>query len=704
MIRERGNISTIRWWLVVVMMLGLSFAFASIEPVLLDGNTTGNHIDISERVEIYVDSTGDLSYSEIPDGDYLPSKEAFLLINPKKIQKYNFYFRGVLVNSSTDTLNMMLQVPLAEMVTLHYEGKTRYGGSLSKPDLRNNRFMTKSFLVYLKPNEALTFHGKLKYAHSRKTGFEKKFYLQREEFAKYEFFDSEYFDIDYKYALFSTGFLFSVCFVFVFMVLHYVQTKDKLYLNYSIYLLTVILYSVVDFEWATNINIHFPALFNKLWFLKNPLGIIINGTYFYFISEFLDLKSTMPKINRLFTRLVYGLYVYVVVGIVLGPVLGEFYLEKQSYYIIRFLWFLPSVYFLIVIWRKQIRYGRIVLLGTIALLMGALISLVMSITITSVESFWQSPIIYTQFAILIEIAFFSLGVGKKMRDHEKERLYAKENLIQQLQRNSSLQTKINEQLQEKVNWQESLSEKQILELEKEKAVSQSNELARQLAQMELLALRSQMNPHFIFNSLNSIKSYILRNGALEASEYLTKFSNLIRAILQNSKRSEISLKDEIDTLLLYVKLEQMRFPEKFQFTFFHKSQSMLDSVMVPPLILQPYVENAIWHGLLHLDTKGLLKIEVVEKGDGCLVVIIEDNGIGRKRAEKLKSNSVRNYKSLGMGITKSRIELHNQINAKGIKVEVTDVFSDRESTGTRVQITVKCPLKEKKENDESNIN
>jgi len=344
------------------------------------------------------------------------------------------------------------------------------------------------------------------------------------------------------------------------------------------------------------------------------------------------------------------------------------------------------------------------LLGTIAVLMGVFTTLVMSITITRVESFWHFPFVYTQIAVFIDIAFFSLGIGKKMRDHEKERLYAKEKLIQQLQRNSSLQTKINEQLQEKVNWQESISEKQILELEKEKAVSQSNELARELAQTELLALRSQMNPHFIFNSLNSIKSYILRNGALEASEYLTKFSNLIRAILQNSKKAEISLKDEIDTLLLYVKLEQMRFPEKFQFTFFHKSQSKLDSVMVPPLILQPYVENAIWHGLLHLDTKGLLKIEVVENDDGCLVVIIEDNGIGRKRAEKLNSNSVRNYKSLGMAITKSRIELHNQIITKGIKVEVTDVFRDRESTGTRVQITVKCPLMKKNKNDESYIN
>ncbi len=688
------NTYTLRLYLIIPL---IAFTFlnlfgSNVLPVQIEGYNQGKELDISEQVEIYVDSVGDLVFSEIPPSSFLPSNEVYAHINPRKLRNYSYFFRLSLKNKSTDTLNFIFHVPWAEMVTLYIDGTVKHGGSLSKPDQRDYRFMPNSFRVVLNPNGQQFIHGELEYSFVRGNSFSKKFTLQQEVYAKSEYFGAKSMVVDYKFVLFSTGFLFSVIFVFVFMMLHYVQTRDKLYSKYSFYLLTVIVYSFINFEQLTNIYMYIPGVFNRLYFLKHPLGIIVNGTYFYFISEFLDLKKKMPQIHRLMNTLVNGLYVYVFIGILIGPVLGKYFLETRIYYIIRFLWFIPSIFFLVAIWRKQVKYGQIVLMGTMVLIIGSVVSLVMSINVQSIDSFWELPIVYTQIGVLIEIAFFSLGVGKKIRDHDKERLKAKEGLIEQLQKNAGLQTKLNQQLQEKVIWQESLAEKQSLELEKEKAVSQSNELQRQLAQMELLALRSQMNPHFIFNSLNSIKSYILRNGPLEASEYLTKFSNLIRAILQNSKKSEISLKDELDTLLLYVKLEQMRFSEKFQFTFFQKSGAMLDTVMVPPLILQPYVENAIWHGLLHLDTKGILKIEVREKENGCLVVIIEDNGIGRKRAEELKSKSLRNYKSMGMGITKSRIELHNQINAKGITVNVMDVFDDRESTGTRVEITVKCPL------------
>ena len=658
----------------------------------IDVLNTGKELDISEQVVVYVDSIGDIDFDDIPSASFSPSNVAFAKIDPRKLRQYTFFFRVTLQNPTTETMSFVFHVPWAEMVTLQMDGHVKYGGELSKPDRRDYRFLPNSFRVVLLPKGQKVIRGQLEYSSLRSASFYKKFTLQNEVYAKSGFYDADSTEINYKFVLFSTGFLFSIVFVFVFMMLHFVQTRDELYLKYSIYLLTVIGYSFISFESTTNININFPGTFNRLYYLKHPLGVIVNATYFYFISAFLDLKIKMPRTHRLMNTLVNGLYIYVIIGIVIGPVLGYYFWELRAYYFIRFLWFIPSIIFLGAIWRKQIKYGQIVLIGTMVLIVGSLVSLVLSVVLKEIDTFWKLPIIYTEIAILIEIAFFSLGVAQKIHDHDKERLAAKEGLIEQLQKNAGLHEKINQQLQEKVLWQESLAEKQSLELEKEKAVSQSNELQRQLAQMELLALRAQMNPHFIFNSLNSIKSYILRNGPLEASEYLTKFSNLIRAILQNSKKSEISLKDELDTLLLYVKLEQMRFSEKFEFTFFQKSEAMLDTIMVPPLILQPYVENAIWHGLMHLDTKGVLKIEVIEKGDGCLAVIIEDNGIGRKRAEELKSKSLRNYKSMGMGITKSRIELHNQINAKGIKVDVMDVFGDKETTGTRVVITVKCPL------------
>ncbi|HHB77823.1 MAG TPA: hypothetical protein ENK85_01165 [Saprospiraceae bacterium] len=707
MFAKGKNIGTVLSYWEIGLLFILSFggvAQAQVGPSELFGQDEGESIDVSEHVEIYIDSLGDIKFLDIPDEYFMPSQDAFAKINPKKLPKYTIYFRLTIVNKTTDSLKYVLQVPWAEMVTVYSKGQTKYGGNHSKPDGRDYRFMENSFLIDLLPKEVQPISGILKYARFRENHFAKKFFLQKEEFAFKDLYKSDYAAINYKFALLSTGFLFSICFVFLFMFLHYVQTRDKLYLYYSLYLLVVIFYSFINYESVAYINVSPFGGFNRLGYLKNPLGIIVNGFYFYFISNFLDLKVSMPRVHRWMNTLVNALYVYVIIGIIIGPVLGHYYLEKMVYFGVRILWFVPSLIFLIAIWRKQIKYGRIVLIGTLVLIFGSLVSLVLTLTLKEIDSFWKLPIIYTQIAILVEIAFFSLGVGRKIRDNEMERLTAKEELIDQLETNSKLQTKINTQLKEKVKWQESLAERQALELDKEKALSESSELQKQLAQMELLALRSQMNPHFIFNSLNSIKSYILRSGPLEAAEYLTSFSNLMRSILQNSKNTQISLKDEIDTLLLYVKLEQMRFPEKFKFIFFQKSRMSLDSVMVPPLILQPYVENAIWHGLLHANKKGLLKVEVLENENDCLVVIIEDDGIGREQAAKLKAQSLKNYKSMGMGITKSRIELHNQINAKGIKVEVTDVFKDRKMTGTRVKITVKCPFAQKNKNDESDIN
>ena len=687
----------------MVCVSGMTGLWAQpLHPIVLEGNRSLHRMEVDSSVGIYLDSVGDISWEDVSDDAYRPVVDVLPDIKSGRLKDYIFCFKTTLENRSQDTLHLFFEVPNAEMIVIKVgDEETKYGGELSKPSRRDERFMSQSFKVEVAPGELLPIRGKMEYASVRFSPAEKHFYVQDEVQARSGFFSRPMQTIEYKFILHSTGFLFSIGFVLIFMLLHYVQTRDKLYLTYSVYLGSVLLYSMIDFEGTSSVDMPIYGRFNRLYVLRHPLGLLINVAYFYFVNEFLDLEHKMPKLHKVFTYLIYFLYFNVVLGILLGPVLHRYSLELSLYYFVRFLWFIPAVVFLIVIWRKQLKYGKIVLMGTAILLLGSLVSLVMTMLIGQYRSFWDLPIIYTQYAILIEIAFFSLGVGRKIRDGEQERMTAKEELIHRLKENAELQDQVNHQLQERVQMQASLAEKRALELEKEKAVSQSVHLEKQLAEMELWALRSQMNPHFIFNSLNSIKSYILRSGPLEASEYLTNFSNLIRSILQNSKNAEISLKEEIDTLLLYVKLEQMRFPEKFQFAFFQKSTVSLESVMVPPLILQPYVENAIWHGLLHLENQGILKIEVRESTRGCLKIIIEDNGIGRKRAEELKAHSPKKYKSMGMGITKSRIELHNKINAKGIRVKVFDINAGKD-TGTRVEITVLCP--QKTNNDESHSN
>src|ERR1051326_355540 len=177
---------------------------------------------------------------------------------------------------------------------------------------------------------------------------------------------------------------------------------------------------------------------------------------------------------------------------------------------------------------------------------------------------------------------------------------------------------------------------------------QKLEAEKQLTEVEMQALRAQMNPHFIFNSLNSINRFILQNNRAQASEYLTKFSKLVRMILQNSQASLISLESELESLGLYLEMEALRFNYHFNYKISVPKDLDIEMLKVPPLIIQPYVENAIWHGLMHKEEKGQLDIEVSQENDH-LFFKITDDGIGRKMATELASKSATKHKSMGLG-------------------------------------------------------
>ncbi len=214
------------------------------------------------------------------------------------------------------------------------------------------------------------------------------------------------------------------------------------------------------------------------------------------------------------------------------------------------------------------------------------------------------------------------------------------------------------------------------------------EVNKKFAELELKALRSQMNPHFMFNSLNSIKNYILHAEPKLAAEYLSNFAHLIRLILQNSREKVITLQEELETLMLYIELEQIRFDNRFEFNCIVGEDVSLEQIMIPPMLLQPFVENAIWHGLMHKKENGYLSLRFVKEGK-MIACSIEDDGVGRTKAAEMKSLSANPYKSMGMGITQDRIEIMNKMDALGISTEVIDKHDNKGiSTGTIVIVRI----------------
>ena len=226
-------------------------------------------------------------------------------------------------------------------------------------------------------------------------------------------------------------------------------------------------------------------------------------------------------------------------------------------------------------------------------------------------------------------------------------------------------------------------EKQLADMRQNTA-----ELKQQTTELEMQALRAQMNPHFIFNSLNSINRFILQNNRLQAAEYLTKFSRLIRLILQNSQTALINLESEIESVKLYLSLEALRFDDHFEYKLSVDPDLDISLLKVPSLIIQPYLENAIWHGLMHKKEKGQLDIELSQEEDH-LYFKITDNGIGRSQAATLASKSATLHKSMGLGITARRIDMLKSGKYQGSSVIINDLVNeDGSAAGTEVVIKI----------------
>jgi ligand-binding sensor domain-containing protein len=221
---------------------------------------------------------------------------------------------------------------------------------------------------------------------------------------------------------------------------------------------------------------------------------------------------------------------------------------------------------------------------------------------------------------------------------------------------------------------------------------------KQIAEIKMMALRSQMNPHFIFNSLNSIQHFITTHEKEEALNYLSKFSKLIRKILENSRQNTVSVSNELELLQLYIQLEQLRFSNKFDYHISVDDSIDIENTEIPPLLIQPYIENAIQHGLINKNSKGDLWLSL-QRNNGLLICKIEDNGIGRERAQEIEQKKVSRHVAMGIKVTNERISTLSALLDYKIEVVIEDLYKPQEyaekelhAAGTRVTICI--PVKE----------
>lgn len=216
--------------------------------------------------------------------------------------------------------------------------------------------------------------------------------------------------------------------------------------------------------------------------------------------------------------------------------------------------------------------------------------------------------------------------------------------------------------------------------------------------LALKSLRSQMNPHFIFNALNSVNSFIAQSDERKANKFISDFSKLMRSVLENSEQDLIPLKREIELLKLYVKLEHSRFLDVFDYHFEIDANLELDAYQLPPMLLQPFIENAIWYGLRYKELKGKLEIRFERDTADRLLVSVMDDGIGRKASSLLKTKSQKKKKSKGMANVKGRVDILNNIYGDSIGLEVTDWKEDGSGTLVRIWLNKNLQAQNLKQN------
>lgn len=467
--------------------------------------------------------------------------------------------------------------------------------------------------------------------------------------------------------------------------LYFQNNRDKAYLYYGLYMFFGMYYLLQKV--AGDEPFHFVFGENPIvrHVLNEPVQWMIYFFYNLFAIHFLEIKKHSQRLYKVLMTINVAYVIYLVAESTYFIITFDKVAQDTLFVASRIVALVISIYTIThVLIAVRTVLARYIVIGSTMFIGFSFLAMLYSLQLEWLPETSLFPINFMHIGILLEILFFSLGLGKRINLMAAEKEEVQAAYIDQLKKNEKIVQESNRALSEEVFKRTNEIIYKSKELEKEREQKLKSEYERQLMESEMNSLRLQMNPHFIFNSLNSIRYYILKEDSEKASDYITAFSKLLRMILQHSRERTIKLEDELDALRLYIEFERQRFENKFDYSIDVGEDVDTGSIQIQPLLIQPFVENSIWHGLLHKEGTGHLWVKIMlEKRD--LVITIEDDGIGRERSREYKSDKSRTYKSMGMQITKDRLKMMAQTTNTKAGYEVIDlVNSDGTPAGTRV--------------------
>lgn len=472
-------------------------------------------------------------------------------------------------------------------------------------------------------------------------------------------------------ALMAVSILFYLA---AFHLILFLKNKEKYFLYYSIYSLVnaVALIGRPHDSFLKDIYFAFPEFFKLT---LTPLQFVSFIVFSYFLIEILHLKSHYPKFIKFYLH--YTIFISLVYMVFfLGVFIWDGYDLMRSFYFfgfipITFVFMLIGIFLIIKTDEKvkaQILYGFLTI-GLASFLVGFL-------TVGKEANATDRYFYIFYLGILIENFFFTYALALKQRSIFDEKIKIQDELVHRFKENDDLRAQLNRQLQDEIVQKE----EKIIKLESDAESERMGKIKalyeREITELHLRSLRSQMNPHFIFNALNSIKVFLIDKEKDRAILYLNRFSKLIRLVLESSRKAKISLGEELEIAKLYLTLESIRFDDGVDLSMEIAEDIRLSEIDIPPLLLQPFFENSIWHGLMNKIGEKWIKVKVTCQEKGYLLSI-RDNGIGRKASQEINSRRTMKKESIGMSLSQERLELFNQNERVKYQFEIIDHENDQ---------------------------
>jgi signal transduction histidine kinase len=475
------------------------------------------------------------------------------------------------------------------------------------------------------------------------------------------------------------GFAFLLLFLALGVFTGYLTTRRKDYIYYALYIV-----SVLAFFLFRKFGFLFDALRSapggpafdyslSLFDFARVMQPVSYMLYGLFARHFLDTPRTYPLLDTWLIRFI-GISGIAALSLV---ILDHFNLYwTEAWYLYRILAIVMAVSMTVMILRSDIPLSRYIGWGSAFLVIGGMVAMVNSFT--SREFMGLGPLDFLKLGFLLEMMCFSMGMARKTS------MISEEKLAIQLEYNRTLETLHRSESQRKRQLEEEL-ERKSQAIREEVLAKTKAEMDLKMVEQEMKTLMNQLNPHFVFNSLTALKWHVYNNQPDKASELIDRLAKLIRTIHMFSRESAISLRQEIGSLELYVSLENERLSRKIDLQVEVEAGIDMEQEPILPLLVQPLVENAIWHGLVHGD---IAKPEIRIRfglSEGHLLVSVGDNGIGMEASKARKHTS--RHLGIATDIIRRKLEIHN---GKDDGLEVIELkHPDGSSAGTEVRIRMK---------------